>query len=175
MVARIVECELQYLHAGQSAFMQKLVYVRRQIAEIFCDKAYVFKPAEYSADEFNPRAAAPFSCRGGFCVGGYGPIGRQPAKMIYSDYVCKARRGSDSVYPPFVAVCFHRVPVVEGIAPELTGGRIVVGRHARDQLGAAVGLELEQRRVRPHIRGIRGYVYWNIAYYAYAERVHISF
>ena len=86
------------------------------------------------------------------------PVGREAAEVVEPHHIEQRHVALHAPDPPGVVLRAVYVPVIHRIAPELTGGRIVVGRHARDQLGAAVGLELEQRRVRPHIRGVCGNV-----------------
>ena len=60
--------------------------------------------------------------------------------------------------PPRVVFRLVRCPVVHGVAPQLTGCRIVIGRYACHQLGAAVGLQLEQLGVCPYIGRVGGNV-----------------
>jgi hypothetical protein len=65
---------------------------------------------------------------------------------------CELR--ADALEPPAEAAPLHRVPVVERIAPVLTVGVEVVGRHAGNRERLAVRVEREQPALPPHIDAV---------------------
>ena len=65
-----------------------------------------------------------------------------------------SRGGANAALPPGEAVGLHGVPVVDGVAPVLAGGRELVGRRAGDAHRIAGGVDLKELRCRPHLDGV---------------------
>ena len=78
--------------------------------------------------------------------------------MVEADHIEQRHVALHAPDPPRVVFRLVRCPVVHGVAPQLTGCRIVIGRYACHQLGAAVGLQLEQLGVCPYIGRVGGNV-----------------
>ena len=82
--------------------------------------------------------------------------------MVDAHGIKKLQVVEDARPPPREAIGCMRSPVVERIAPELPVLSKVVGRHARDGRGSAVGVELEELRVGSHVttisRDVDGFV-----------------
>ena len=74
--------------------------------------------------------------------------------MVQTDDVVHVEGGSDAAFPPGEVVCFHGVPVVDGVAPILAGGRELVGRRSRDADGIAGGVDLKELGRGPHLDGV---------------------
>ena len=79
-----------------------------------------------------------FDCRG--LVGGDFPELGESAKVIQADKVAGLGGPAQALHPPFVTAGANGVPVVERIAPALTGGAEIVGRNAGDNFGQEVFL-----------------------------------
>ena len=74
--------------------------------------------------------------------------------MVQTDDVVHVEGGSDTAFPPGEAVCFHGIPVIDGVAPVLAGGRELVGRRSRDADGIAGGVDLKELGRGPHLDGV---------------------
>ena len=58
--------------------------------------------------------------------------------MIEAHAVVQLERAAQAGKPPYVSVFAHMIPVVGGIAPNLSGGRETIRRDSRDLVGHAV-------------------------------------
>ena len=74
--------------------------------------------------------------------------------MIQADDVVHVECGADTALPPGKTVGLHGVPVVDGIAPVLAGGRELVGRRAGDTHRIAGGVDLKELGRGPHLDGV---------------------
>jgi hypothetical protein len=76
--------------------------------------------------------------------------------MIDSHDIAELHRLSHPLDPPAIALGGVCRPAVERIAPALSGGTEVVRRYAGHDAGTTVGIEIEQRGIRPHVGAVRG-------------------
>ena len=74
----------------------------------------------------------------------------KPAKVIDAHEVDQVEHPAQPLDPPAVAVCAHRPPVVQRVAPELARGRERVGRHSGDTA------RLKELRVRTVVGAVLG-------------------
>ena len=74
--------------------------------------------------------------------------------MIQADDIVHVEGGADTALPPGETVGFHGVPVVDGIAPVLAGGRELVGRRAGDTHRITGGVDLKELGRGPHLDGV---------------------
>ena len=74
--------------------------------------------------------------------------------MIQADDIVHVEGGADAALPPGETVGLHGVPVVDGVAPILAGGRELIGRCSRDADGIAGGVDLKELRCGPHLDGV---------------------
>ena len=47
--------------------------------------------------------------------------------MVYTNRIKEGGHVLDAVAPPFVAVLLHFLPIIEGVAPELSVGAEIIG------------------------------------------------
>ena len=96
-----------------------------------------------------PGARRHVPARAVFRPGRHGPVRDEAAEVVDPRHVHELERALEALDPPAEAGRAHRLPVVDRIAPELSGGGEEVGRHAgddtaleelglRDVVGAAV-------------------------------------
>ena len=97
------------------------------------------------------RARHPLAGSGGRRPRRYVPRSREPSEMIQANRVDVSQEGAHPVDAPAVAGSPKRVPVVDGIAPELPLGAEVVGWHAGDEARPVMRVQQKQLRVRPHV------------------------
>ena len=84
------------------------------------------------------------------------PGGREAAEVIQSNRVHVGQQGAQSVDAPAIACPAQRLPVIDGVAPELSLGAEVVRRHAGHEARPALLVEQEQFRVGPDIARVGG-------------------
>src|SRR5260370_687793 len=91
-------------------------------------------------------------CR--FISGNFPELGK-PAEVVEADEVASLRGPAQALHPQAIAGCAHGLPVVEWIAPALSGGAEIIGRDARDDFRLKViFFQPEQVAVRPYIGAV---------------------
>ena len=83
------------------------------------------------------------------------PGRRESAEVIEADRVDVREQGPDAVDAKAIAARGKRVPVVDGIAPELPLGAEIVRRHAGNHARPALVVEQEKLRIGPHVARVR--------------------
>ena len=76
------------------------------------------------ADENGPGALEARSFRGGHL-----PVGLETTKMVDANDVVQPEDSSETLDPPAVATALDQTPVVDGVAPQLSGSAEVIRRH----------------------------------------------
>ena len=107
-------------------------------------------------EEAGPRPLRPPPVDRGRGVARHLPVRLEAAEVVEPHAVDEGEHGAEAVDPPGVAGARERVPAVERVAPQLSGGAEVVGGHAGLESGPAVGGELEDLRVRPDVGAVVG-------------------
>ena len=74
--------------------------------------------------------------------------------MVNTHIVNLIQLVADAFHPPAVAVLFMCFPVIERIAPQLSGGAEIIGRHAGHLQRVAPGVQTEHVLVRPDVRTV---------------------
>ena len=158
-----VKGEFQHLHARQAGVLQQLADLRGQIAQVLGDELDVGEFLGQDPDKVHAGAFYPAADLGGGLPVGHRPVALQTAEVVDAENVVQPGGTGDAANPPGVAVGFHGVPVVEGIAPQLAVGGEVVRRHARHLGGDVPLVQLESPGVRPHVGGVHGHVDGQVA------------
>ena len=83
--------------------------------------------------------------------------------MVDTYSIKEFQHEADALLPPGIAVLFHGVPIVEGVAPKLTVLTEIVGRNARNTCGKVLLIQLKQTLICPHVCTIVRHVDGNIA------------
>ncbi len=151
---RASEGELQDSHAGQLEAAPQGIDFRRDDAQVFGHQRQTAQALPTRVEEGGARALRPAPGLRGEAAGGDLPIGLEAAEMIEPDQVHEREQRANTIDPPLKAGLAVRLPLVDGVAPELAGRREVVGRHAGHHLGPPLPIELKQLRVAPDIRRI---------------------
>src|SRR4029077_8424237 len=105
-------------------------------------------------EELRARTGHPVTNAGCCCLCRYVPGGSEGPEMIQSDNVDVTEQRTQAFQRPFVAAATERVPVIDGVAPELPFGAEVVGRHSRDKGRTALFVQQEKFRIGPNIAGV---------------------
>ena len=157
-----VEAEFQNLHTGIAGIQLELTDLGGHVAQILGDEVQLRQGLPDGTEEALAGAGNPLAVPGGFVPGGNGPVAFEATEMVEANHVIHACGSGQSLDPPAVAGIGHLLPVVDGIAPELTVLGESIGGTACHHFGAAVLVQLEQLRLCPDIgavqRNVNGHV-----------------
>ena len=158
-----VEGKFQHLHPRPAGVVEELRHLRRGIAQILGDKFQLGEPAVEAIHQIHAGAGHPMPVFGGRVAVGHHPIRGETAEVVDADNVVQLARAVNAADPPAEAVAAHGVPIVQGVAPQLTVGGEVVRRYARHRLGHQLFVQLEELRLRPHVGGVQRHVDGQVA------------
>ena len=158
-----IEAELEQLHARVARVLDELPHRVGHIAEVLCDDPLLAKRLLQRVEELNAGALLPVAIRRIARTRRDGVVLIEAAEMIDPHHIEEIEAAAHPRDPPAVARLFMIIPVIDRIAPELTGRREAVRRAARDLLRLALLIELEQLRMLREIHGIARYIDRDIA------------
>jgi hypothetical protein len=164
------ERELQHGHARETVALPQRLHLGRDDAQVLGHDGQRPQRAVQRVEERAARPLHPLAALGGPVAARHLPVRLEPAEVVEPHQVEQRERGAEARGPPGEPVTRHRVPAVDGVAPELAGRAEVVGRHARLHERPAVGSQLEELRVRPHVRAVVGDEDGHVAHHAHALR-----
>src|SRR5580698_330451 len=95
--------------------------------------------------------------------------------MIQANHIDVSQQSTQSIDAPSITSRTPRIPVVNGIAPQLTLCAEIIGRNSGDEAWPMLLIEQEELRVCPNITRIRGNKERQIANQAYALGMGILF
>ena len=75
--------------------------------------------------------------------------------MIQANHIDVSQQSTQPIDAPPITSRTHGIPVVNGIAPQLTLRAEIIGRNSGDEAWPMLLVEQELLRVRPNITGIR--------------------
>ena len=110
----------------------------------------------HRAEEIGARTRDPLAGLGRGCPGRYVPGGREPAKMIQTDRVHVGEKRTDAIDAPAIAGPTQGVPVVDGVAPELSLRAEIIRGYAGDEERPLPFVQQEQLRVGPNVARVGG-------------------
>src|ERR1700751_2370576 len=93
--------------------------------------------------EIGARTLYPLSRLGVWCAGGNVPCGREAAEVIQPNRIHVGEQGSYSIDRPAITRRTQRVPVVNGISPQLTLRAEIVRRNTRHEARPAILVQEE--------------------------------
>ena len=161
-VAVAEEGELQNAHSGVATVADELFNGGGDVAEILRDHQFALTDGTERADERHTGALFPGAVAGGRFSCGDAVIGLQTAEMVDAYAVKEGECIAHTLAPPSIAILLHTLPIVERIAPELTVGAEVIGRHACHCLGTKLSIEQEELVVCPDVGTVVGNVDGNV-------------
>ena len=172
-VAGVIKGELQHLHAGQAAVLQKLHHGGGHETQILGNEAHLGEPAHHRAQHVHAGALFPVAFLGALGGGGNGPVALKATEVVDADHVKELGSTADAADPPAPAVPAHGFPVVKGVAPELAVLGEVVGGNAGHHLGMAVPIQQEFLALAPDVGAVQRNVDGHVADDLDAQLVHI--
>src|ERR1039457_322855 len=149
-----IEGELQKPCARNLNIVAKILHILSDETEIFGDERQSAQLGFDPAEEPGPRTRLPRPRLGRGNPGRYVPGRRKPAEVVETNQVHMRQKRAKALDAPAVPVLAERIPVVNGIAPQLPLRAEVFGRHASYKLRPAGLVQKKQLRVGPNIAGI---------------------
>ena len=117
-----LKSKLKDLHTRESKLITQFLHFRSDHTKIFCpDRKILAELFLDSLEQFFARAFFPFTIYSSLFISRYGPVSFEAAEMVDTQVVSQIHLHFDTVDPPGIAVSFMVFPVVERIAPELSG------------------------------------------------------
>src|SRR5712692_1316483 len=146
-----IKGELEHPRPGHLELVAEGANVRRYQPQILGDERQTAELPPHCAEEFGARSRHPSAGLRRRCSGRYVPGGCESAEMVQADRVHVSQQGAQAVDGPAVTGTTKRVPVIDGVAPELSPGAEVVRRHTGNDPWSVARVQQEQLRVGPHI------------------------
>ena len=113
-------------------------------------------------EQVHARSLFPVAVLCGLISVGNGIILIKSPEMVNPHNVKKLETVGNPAHPPAVVHSLVVIPAVQGIAPELACGGEPVRRTACHSHRQIVLIQLEQLRIRPGIRTVKGHIYGNV-------------
>src|SRR5258706_9488246 len=113
--------ELQDSHSGEAELCAQGLDLRRDYAEILCNDWQIAKRRGQRSKQLATGSVDPFAVFSRRLSGGNFPAGHESAKMIDAHEIELRQREAHSIDPPFETIQLQTIPIVERIAPKLSG------------------------------------------------------
>src|SRR5690606_18574992 len=156
VVIRIsAEPELEHAHSRNLVLVTQSEYFGRDESEILGDHRDVAEIFHDRREKLVSGGLHPFAMLGCFILAGNFPASFETAEMIDTNDIDRLERPGNSCDPPTESVLDHRIPIINGIAPKLSGGRKEIRWDARDDLRRTIGIQLEFALIAPYIARIQ--------------------
>jgi hypothetical protein len=124
--------KLQDPHTRQPERIAKLFDIRRDHAEIFCPEWQITQFTFDSLKKIFSRHFNPTSILCRFFVRWHFPRCRKATKMVDPYNIDCSQSVFHTVDPPTKTILSHRIPIVDRVAPKLTGLRKIIRRNTRN-------------------------------------------
>ena len=173
IVCRPIERELQYPCPRNPELIAQRRHVSRDEPQILGDEGQTTERIPDRTEECGARPGLPLTSARVRRAGGNMPRRGEPAEVVQADGVDVCQQRPDPVDPPSEPGPPMRLPVIHGIAPELSVGAERVGRDGGHEARPPLIVEQEELRVRPHIAGIGGHEERQIAEQAHPFRMRV--
>ena len=151
IVFMTIEGKLQNPGARDLKLVAQGHHVRGDYAEILSQEREAAEFLTRCLEKRNPGAWNPLATARVRRPRGDVPGGGEAPEVIEPDHVHVGQQGAQALNAPAKTVPPERLPVVDGIAPELAVGTEEVRGHASDKAGSATLVEQEIAGVRPNV------------------------
>ena len=155
-VGPFFQMEWQDPHPRQGKAAAQLAYVVGDDAQVFGDEPHRSQCLIDPAQDVFSRCRFPLPFFGRLCPGRNGPVGRKSAEMVDPHFIDEGKGVAEALDPPVVSVFGHGFIIIEGVAPELSFGTEVIGRHTGHALGMSCLIEVEQVLMGPAVGTVMG-------------------
>ena len=167
IVRMTIEGELQDAHPRQLKLVTQCPHVIRNHTQIFRNEWQTTQLCLHRLKKAGSRTRDPLARLSRWRSGGNVPRSREPAEVVQANHVDVSQQSAEPIDAPSITSRTQGIPVVNGIAPQLTRCAEIIGRNSGDESWPMLLIEQEELRVRPNITGIRGNKERQIADQAY--------
>ena len=158
-----VKGKFQHLHAGEAAVPHQLPHSVAHIAEILGNDLPLAQRLLHGAEQLDAGAFFPVAIHRRLAAVGDGEILIEAAEVVDAHHIVQLKAVPQPGDPPLIAGRTVRLPAVERVAPQLTGGGETIRGNARHRRGDVVLVQLEQPRVCPCVCRIQRHIDGDIA------------
>mmetsp|Transcript_57671 Transcript_57671/g.135803 ORF Transcript_57671/g.135803 Transcript_57671/m.135803 type:complete len:460 (-) Transcript_57671:536-1915(-) len=145
------EAELQDLHAGEATAVAQRMDVVGDEAQVLGHDGQRAQGLLDRVEQRHAGAGLPFTTLGIGAVAGDFVVAGKAAEVVDAEDIRLAECALHARRPPGVVLGGHPVPAVQRVAPALAQRPEVIGRHASDDGGLEVVIEVVQVRARPAV------------------------
>ena len=157
------EGEKGHRHSGEPHGLHGFRDVGGDDPQVFRQEGRGRKFLPYRIEKVRRGDRPPGSPLGGFVSERDGPVGEKAPEMVDSHRIEQGEGMTESPDPPGETVLFQRVPVVEGVAPELPRFAEIIGRHSRHFRGQKIPAQAEKGLAGPYVGAVVVHVDGKIA------------
>src|ERR1700746_39155 len=129
MRSRVAERKLQHRHSRDVMTIAQRNHIWSNKAEVFGEERQSAEFIAHLIEKFISWPIHPAAVNRSRFVGRNLPELRETTKVVEPDEIASLRGPAQALYPPMVLSGANCVPVVQRIAPALSGGAEVIGRH----------------------------------------------
>ena len=156
------ERKLQDLHAGKFVVIAKRLNLLRNDTQIFGNDRKRSESGDQPIEKMPSGTGHPRTLNSGLVTGRHMPGGLEPAKVVDTYAVELCKQVPEAFHPPVVPPQCQCVPVIERIAPQLSGIAEIIRRHTGHDCWFTASIQQENIPISPHIGRIISYEYRNV-------------
>ncbi|CRH90155.1 Uncharacterised protein [Chlamydia trachomatis] len=149
-----IKGKLQDFHTREACCFTQFNHLVRYRTKIFCDDIQI---TEFSLDgfkEFKTWCLNTIAVNSCFFSRRDFPERSKADEVIDTNHIVYFEAFTETSNPPSKAICFHRIPVIDWIAPKLTNCRKSIWWTAGNNTRTTFFVCLEELRICPHIRRV---------------------
>ena len=159
-----IESELENAHPRQAVIVPEGTHFVRDEAQVLGHDRRILPEGGFDrGEELGPRRLPPSAAARGRLARGHRPVGLKPAEMVDPDDIVSRKGRLESADPPGKTLAAVRIPFVQWIAPKLSVGAEVVGRHAGHFQGPTFFVQGEEFGSGPNLCAVLSYEDGNVA------------
>ena len=170
----VVKGELEYFHARIAGVFQQLAHFRRHKAQVFGDDGQIAQRCLDRIEQRHARTLSPLADLCGLVAVGDGIIAFESTEMVDAHGVVQRGCALQAVDPPGKAGLLVICPVIQRIAPQLTGGRKDIRRTAGNVDGLSLFVQEEKLRICPDIHTVICHINGNISHNGNAVQIAVG-
>src|SRR5213594_1830289 len=175
VVGTTIKGELKHAHSRKAKFVPECYHMRSDESQILGDERQAAQLSLDHLEEIRSWALSPMAGLSRPSPRRDVPRGAKSSKMVEPHQVHVSQQGFQPVQAPAVARATQRFPVIHRVAPKLSLGAEIVGRHAGHEARSEAVVELKPFGVGPNITGVQRHEERQIPNQAYASLAGIVF
>ena len=153
-----VKAKLQDLHAREARVLAHGDDLWRHEAQVLRNDGQLAQMLCHGIEDVSAGTLGPAPKARVRRAKGHGPVGLEATEVVDAQDVVELEACTQALDPPGKAILSHACPVVDGVAPVLTGRGELVGRRSGNARGVARGVNAEELGRGPHLHGVARHV-----------------